>query len=443
MMKELMFLFLILILIYWLDFFMIYFMFMVSFILFVLNLNSMTEGKMLMVFYIDSMGYFMILLSYWIMFMVILSMKNSSFSKVFFFMMFMMMLILVLCFISLNLMWFYIFFESILIPMMLMIYIWGNQLERFKAGVYMFLYTIFGSFPLMLILMYQMQVKSISFMYLMYDFLGLNFELYFLYFLFMILGFLIKFPMYGFHLWLPKAHVEAPVGGSMILAGVLLKLGGYGLYRFMNLIFFKNLMNYDCFIYVLSLVGSLYISIMCMSQVDLKMLIAYSSVSHMGLVILGLMSGSMWGLQGSLIMMISHGLCSSLMFFMSNLLYLRFYTRNLILLKGMMKIFPFFSLFWFFSCSFNMGMPPSMNMLGEILLMGSILKYSFLFVFLIILIFIFSSVFNLYLMSYIFHGKMYLENFVFNLTIMDYSIMYFHILPLLIYILKMDMFYIF
>jgi len=158
------------------------------------------------------------------------------------------------------------------------------------------------------------------------------------------LAFLVKLPIYGVHFWLPKAHVEAPVAGSIILAGVLLKLGGYGVFRVIIMFNFISLSYFNRLIISVSLVGALLVGLICMRQVDIKSLIAYSSVCHMALVIGGLLSFSYWGLRGTLVLMLAHGLCSSGLFCLSNIIYERLFTRRLIIIKGLLLIFPSLSL---------------------------------------------------------------------------------------------------
>lgn len=158
-------------------------------------------------------------------------------------------------------------------------------------------------------------------------------------YVFIILGFLVKIPIFFFHLWLPKAHVEAPISGSMILAGVLLKLGFYGLYRFKRF-FFLDLKTISLFFIIISIWGSVIIRIYCIFQIDIKALIAYSSVSHIGITLAGCLTFFSYGSYGILIIIVGHGLCSSGLFCLANILYERFFTRNILLIKGIINIFP-------------------------------------------------------------------------------------------------------
>lgn len=195
-----------------------------------------------------------------------------------------LILLLVLTFRTTNLFLFYVFFERRLIPTFFLILGWGYQPERLQAGYYLLFYTLLASLPLLLgILFCNKNLGSIN-----YWVINFNYELSLLYFC-LIVAFLVKIPIFLFHLWLPKAHVEAPVSGSIILAGVLLKLGGYGLLRVYVLIQ-KISINYNLIWYTVSLVGGVLISLVCLFQVDIKSLIAYSSVAHIGIVISGLIT---------------------------------------------------------------------------------------------------------------------------------------------------------
>nr|YP_010324867.1 NADH dehydrogenase subunit 4 [Ixodes nuttallianus]UNO53788.1 NADH dehydrogenase subunit 4 [Ixodes nuttallianus] len=384
----------------------------------------------------DLLSFNLYLLSIWVVILMLLtSFKDMVYdNKYFKFYTFLMLFLLFMCFFSMNLMMFYFFFESILFPIIMMIFNWGNQPERLQAGIYMLMYTLFGSLPLF-ILMFLYGKYSLN--YLFMDFMCMKYmgTMFFL----MMLGFLVKVPMYFMHLWLPKAHVEAPISGSMILAAVLLKLGVYGIYRF-KMFFVNELVGYGHVLMTISILGSVFVGVVCMFQTDVKALIAYSSVCHMGVVLGGSLSMNFFSSFGSLVLMLGHGLCSSGLFCLGNILYERFSTRSLLLLKGMNKIFPSLSMWWFLLSIVNMAAPPSMNIFGEILLVGSLLKFSMLFLFPLMILLFLSAGYSLYLFSYINHG----EGWVFwaskLISVREHTVLFLHFFPLFIWVLKMELF---
>nr|YP_008378749.1 NADH dehydrogenase subunit 4 [Brachycybe lecontii]AFR77046.1 NADH dehydrogenase subunit 4 [Brachycybe lecontii] len=309
--------------------------------------------------------------------------------------------LLVMVFSVVDMLGFYFVFEAVLIPTFLLVLGWGYQPERLSAGLYLMFYTLFASLPLLLLMLILSNETKMSLM--IFDEYLMLYDGYFM----CLIGFgafLIKVPMFFVHLWLPKAHVEAPVAGSMILAGVLLKMGGYGLIRFLVL-YYNTIIIFKSMVISLSLVGCVVVSVVCMRQIDMKSLIAYSSVVHMGLLLCGIFSDSMVGLCGSVVIMIGHGLCSSGLFYLGNILYSRIGSRSVIINKGMMILFPNLSLIWFFLISSNMAAPTSLNLLGEIELIGSVVgwsKWSMLF---LLMTSFLSGVYCVYLYSSINHGR--------------------------------------
>nr|AGH19715.1 NADH dehydrogenase subunit 4 [Rhipicephalus microplus] len=384
--------------------------------------------------YFDLMSFSMISLTVWITFLMLMASRlNNLFqNKIFTFYILMMMNLLFFCFSINNFMMFYLFFESVLFPIILMIMGWGSQPERVQAGFYMLMYTIFGSLPLLVLML----MKRISFMIIYNDWLfgEMNWM-----FIMMIMGFLVKIPMFLFHLWLPKAHVEAPISGSMILAGVLLKLGFYGLYRFKSF-FFIDLINYSMIIIVISLWGAVMISIYCLFQIDIKSLIAYSSVSHMGVALSGCLTFYLHGSYGMLMMMIGHGLCSSGLFCLSNLIYERFYTRNIFMIKGMNLIFPNLTLWWFLFSIVNMSAPLTMNLFSELFLGLSVMKFSMLLMIPMMMLIFLSACYSMFMYSYINHGQSWMifsKNMIFA---REYYLLFLHFMPLMLWFMKFNFF---
>nr|QTZ20286.1 NADH dehydrogenase subunit 4 [Spodoptera litura] len=386
----------------------------------------------------DIMSYGLILLSIWISILMIMASENlykmNYYINFFLFNVIFLLIMLYLTFSTMNMFMFYFFFEGSLIPTLLLIIGWGYQPERIQAGMYLLFYTLFVSLPLLIGIFYMNNEMNCMIIYFLKFF---NMNIYMLY-ISMILAFLVKMPMYFVHLWLPKAHVEAPVSGSMILAGIMLKLGGYGLLRLMIFLQEINLkLNYIWI--VISLIGGVYISLKCFCQVDIKSLIAYSSVAHMSIVISGIMIMNYWGFIGSYILMIGHGLCSSGMFCLANISYERLHSRSLYINKGMMNFMPSMSLWWFLLMSSNMAAPPSLNLMGEISLINSLMSWSWISMFMLMLISFFSAGYSLYLYSFVQHGNYYSGIYSYYTGVSrEYLMLMLHWLPLNILVLKID-----
>nr|YP_009753998.1 NADH dehydrogenase subunit 4 [Cheirotonus gestroi]QIT06607.1 NADH dehydrogenase subunit 4 [Cheirotonus gestroi] len=384
---------------------------------------------------VDLLSYMMVLLSLWICSLMLLASSSvylkGYYSDLFNFMVLVLLIFLFMTFVSMNLFVFYLFFEMSLIPTLFLIVGWGYQPERLQAGVYLLFYTLFASLPMMVSIFYYYGFNWSLDYFFFYNSINST-----LFYVCVNLVFFIKMPMYFVHMWLPKAHVEAPVSGSMILAGVLLKLGGYGLMRLMSVIVPVGIkLNY--FIVVISLVGGVLVSFICLRQVDVKSLIAYSSVAHMGLVLGGIMTINYWGMCGALTMMVAHGLCSSGLFCLANISYERLSSRSLYLNKGLLNLMPSMSLWWFLLISSNMAAPPSLNLLGEILLINSLVGWSVICMVCLVVISFFSAAYSLYLYSYSQHGKMYSGLYSFSGGyIREFLLLILHWLPLNLLILK-------
>nr|YP_010950159.1 NADH dehydrogenase subunit 4 [Hemilepidotus jordani]YP_010950198.1 NADH dehydrogenase subunit 4 [Hemilepidotus papilio]WMI36076.1 NADH dehydrogenase subunit 4 [Hemilepidotus jordani]WMI36128.1 NADH dehydrogenase subunit 4 [Hemilepidotus papilio] len=284
---------------------------------------------------------------------------------------------LIMAFGATEIIMFYVMFEATLIPTLILITRWGNQTERLNAGVYFLFYTLAGSLPLLVaLLLLQNSTGTLSLLTVQYsDPVELSSYAHKLWWAGCLLAFLVKMPLYGVHLWLPKAHVEAPVAGSMILAAVLLKLGGYGMMRMVVMLepLTKEL-SYPFIVFALW--GVIMTGSICLRQTDLKSLIAYSSVSHMGLVVGGILIQTPWGFTGALILMIAHGLASSALFCLANTNYERTHSRTMLLARGLQMALPLMTAWWFIASLANLALPPLPNLMGELMIITSLFNWS-------------------------------------------------------------------
>jgi len=304
---------------------------------------------------------------------------------------------------SLDAIVFYVFFEAMLIPMFLIIGVWGGP-NRVYAAVKFFLYTLLGSLLMLAAFIYLYQQTNGSFEILDFQKVPLAMAPQVLVFLAMFMSFAVKVPMWPVHTWLPDAHVEAPTGGSVILAAITLKIGGYGFLRF-NLPIAPDASHLlDTFMITLSLIAVVYIGLVALVQNDMKKLIAYSSISHMGFVTLGFFIFNEQGMLGGLVQMISHGFVSAAMFLCVGVLYDRVHSREIGAYGGVANTMPVFAAFFVFFAMANSGLPATSGFVGEFFVILGTIKVSFWYAFLAATTLIFGAAYTLWMTKRVIYG---------------------------------------
>ena len=310
-------------------------------------------------------------------------------------------------FCSIDILLFYVFFEAVLIPMFLIIGIWGGE-RRIYASFKFFLYTLLGSVLMLIAIIFIYQkTNSMNINFLQGNyFFSKKVQIYL--WLAFFASFAVKIPMWPFHTWLPDAHVEAPTAGSVILAGVLLKMGGYGFIRFSLGILPEASAFFMPLIIILSSIAIIYTSLVALAQEDIKKLIAYSSVAHMGIVTIGIFIVNQQGLEGAMIQMISHGIVSAALFLCVGVIYDRMHTRNINFYGGLVNKMPKYSIVFMFFVLASIGLPGTSGFIGEFLvILGAFQKNSFIALFAALGI-ILGAIYMLYLYKKIIFGT--LEN---------------------------------
>jgi len=332
-------------------------------------------------FCLDAVSLFFVSLSNFVIVLCILASWNypSFFRKEYFSLFLFIQFLLIHVFTQQNVLLFFVFFESVLIPMFLIIGVYGSRIQRVSAAYRFFLYTLLGSSFMLIGIFYIYSVRGTLDWF---DLLELNRTLPFsfkeqvvLWALFFI-GFAVKVPLVPFHTWLPEAHVEAPTAGSMLLAGVLLKMGGYGIFHFLLPLFPLGTPYYFPVCSTLCLLSIFYGSLCAVVHIDIKKIVAYSSVAHMGYSILGLLVPNQSAVLGSLMGMISHGFISTGLFFCIGVLYERYGTRNITNYSCLTTFHPRFAFFFFIVAVANTGFPGTSSFVGEIMVLAGLASYN-------------------------------------------------------------------
>jgi NADH-quinone oxidoreductase subunit M len=323
-------------------------------------------------------------------------------------------------FAALDSMLFYVFWEAMLLPMFLIIGIWGGP-NRVYATIKFFLYTFLGSVFMLVALIY-MYFQSGSMEILAFHDLKLGLTEQILIFIAFLLAFAVKVPMWPVHTWLPDAHVEAPTGGSVILAAIMLKIGGYGFLRFSMPITPDASRELDWFIILLSLIAVVYIGFVALVQQDMKKLIAYSSISHMGFVTLGFFivfmiaanpdasSGAVLGVQGGMVQMVSHGFISAAMFLCVGVLYDRLHSREISDYGGVVNVMPWFAAFTVLFAMANAGLPGTSGFVGEFMVIIASFRANFWFALLAAITLIVGAAYTLWMVKRVIFGDVTKES---------------------------------
>lgn len=362
---------------------------------------------------IDSLSIIFIFLTLFLIpICLIISWKSIYYNTKYFFLLFLILEILLInVFCAIDLMLFYIAFESILIPMYFLIGYWGSRERRMHAAFQFFLYTLGGSLLMLAALIFcQLNFGSTNLHFLTNIVFSPYREL--VIWLCFFIAFAVKIPMMPVHIWLPEAHVESATGGSVALAGILLKLGTYGILRFLIPLLPFGSVFFTPLVYLISFFGVFYASLTTLRQIDLKKIIAYSSVIHMNYLMFGLFAFNLEGLIGSLILMVAHGFVSGGLFVCVGILYDRYHTRLQKPYGGLNYFMPIFSFFFLIFTLANISFPGSINFIGEFLVLLGIFMKNIIIGMLVMFMMIFSTCYALWLYNKIFSGLLIQSVFV-------------------------------
>ena len=392
---------------------------------FVFNENSFNT-KVCYAFGVDGVSIFFVILTTILTPMCLLTSWKTNFKKpIDFFIYFLLLeLFLVLSFTALDLISFFIFFESILIPMFFIIGVWGSRHRRVKASFLLFLYTLCGSiFFFFSILVLYSDIGTTSFTIVSKT--NSDFVKQCILWLFIFIAFSIKIPTIPLHTWLPEAHVEAPTSGSVMLAGLLLKLGGYGFIRVLLPLCKEATIFYLPLVDMFAMISIIYASLVTIRQVDLKRIIAYSSVAHMNLVVLGIFSGNIQGILGSIFLMLAHGVVSSALFFCIGILYDKYKTRLLFYYGGLTSVMPVYSILFLIFSLANTGIPGSINFIGELVVFIGLIDKNFFVTLISITGIILSVIYSIFLYNRIIFGNLKVNyiNCYKDVTYLEFSIL--------------------
>ena len=374
----------------------------------------------------NMLSYWMLILTSIIIPIVLLTTENKVLKEY----IFILNIILVIGFITNNILIWYITFELVIIPMIFIISKGSSSLEsKYRTYNRFIIYTLISGFCLLINVIFIIILTGTLnyYYYIIYNPFNLYIQL--ILFPLHLISYLIKLPIIPFHIWLPDTHGEAPTSGSVILAALLLKLGGVGILRWLIPLYPYAYFYFRPLLFLLGLLSSIYAAITTLRHIDIKKLIAYSSISHMGLILIGSISLSSISYKGLIYLLVSHGLVSSLLFLLIGSLYIRTGTRILVYYKGLSINMPLFSLFLFLSLLFNSSFPPSFSFWTELLILNGTFLYEIFGIINLLIVLFFSGVYSILLFSRISFSYNSLLTPLNDLTLREFLIL----IPLLLF----------